>query len=314
MRTDAPTGGTTVLSPMTGEIQYVGSTGSRCVGIRDDAGYRVMMCHLNPAAGLGRGQAITRGEPIGTVAEAGDAANNGLAHIHYALNAPGGSHGWGSGPSLPFVGAFAIEGTALAAVTTANAYTGVRFLSTNVQNRRPTVDAGVDLYVLPGAEVVLTAAGKDADGDPLTYVWAQTAGAVVESVTSGAELRFVAGSEDVAQLTFVVTAIDPGVRYASDEVRVFVTTSPPPMSTGVGEILSGALPSQGGFGALLFGGGTTDQLLLAAGCAGSARFWVTENGRFVAHISGAAGFVNAEWGALFVDDIPARTIVIGQCT
>ncbi|MDA0365843.1 MAG: hypothetical protein O3B31_14190 [Chloroflexi bacterium] len=261
----------------------------------------------------GGGQAITRGEPIGTVAEAGDAANNGLAHTHYALNAPGGSRGWGSGPSLPFTDAFAIEGTALAAVTTPNASSGVRFLSTNVQNRRPTVDAGIDLYVLPGAEVVLTAVGGDADGDPLTYVWAQTGGAVVEITANGTELRFVAGSVDGAQLTFAVTAIDPGVRYASDEVRVFVTTSPPPVSTGVGEILSGALPSQGGFGALLFGGGTTDQLLVAAGCAGNARFWVTANGRFVAHISDAAGFVNAGWNALFPDGISPRAIVIGQC-
>lgn len=312
VRTDGPTGGTTVLAPIDGEITYVGSTGSRCVGMRDNAGYRLMMCHLNTAPGLRRGQSITRGEPIGTVAEAGDAANNGLAHIHFALNAPGASR-WESGWSMPFAGAFAIEGVQLPAVTMGNGYGGARFISTNIQNRRPAVDAGADIYVLPGSELVLKAVGTDADGDALTYVWAQTGGTSVELSADGPELRFVAGSMDGEELTFAVSAIDPGVRYAVDSVRVFVTTSPPPPTTGEGEIIGGALPSNGGMGALLFGGGTTDQLLAAAGCASSPRFWVTENGRFVAHIAGAADFVNAEWSALFAAGIPARTIVIGQC-
>ena len=316
VRTDAATGGTAVLAPVSGRIAYVGSSGSRCVGITDDAGNRLMMCHLNPAPGLDRGQEVVRGEQIGTVAEAGDAANNGLAHIHFAVNLSGDPRGYGSGASLPFAGALAIEGVELPAVTTANAYGGRTFISTNVPNRRPTVDAGVDVYVAPGGEVVLRANGADADGDALTYVWAQTGGPTVETFASGAELQFAAAVGDGAVLTFNVTAIDPGVRYSSDDIDVFVTTSPPPVVVDEGRILGGSLPAGGGFGALLFGGGTSEQLLAAVvdgGCTGSPRFWATDNGRFVSYISGAADFVNAPWYALFAEGIPLRTIVIGQC-
>jgi hypothetical protein len=257
-----------------------------------------------------------RGEQLGTVAEAGDAANNGLAHIHFAVNLSGDPRGYGSGASLPFAGALAIEGVELPAVTTANGYGGRTFISTNVPNRRPTVDAGVDVYVAPDGDVVLRATGADADGDALTYVWAQTGGPTVETFASGAELQFAAAVGDGMVLTFTVTAIDPGVRYSSDNVDVFVTTSPPPVVVDEGRILGGSLPASGGFGALLFGGGTSEQLLAAVvdgGCTGSARFWATDNGRFVSYISGAAEFVNGPWYALFAGGIPQRTIVIGQC-
>ena len=56
---------------------------------------------------------------IGTVAPEGLKGNNGLAHIHLAVN-----RGGSSGTSLPFEGDYILDGTAFPATTVANAYSG----------------------------------------------------------------------------------------------------------------------------------------------------------------------------------------------
>jgi murein DD-endopeptidase MepM/ murein hydrolase activator NlpD len=320
VRTDGPTAGTPVLAPVAGTITFVGRTGSQCVGMRDAPGNRILLCHLNPDPGLGSGQQVARGARLGTVAPAGEAANNGLAHIHLAVHQGTGS--WSAGTTLPFVGQYAIEGVELPAVSTSNAYAGVRFVSTNRQNRPPTVDAGPDLTVRPGAEVTIVATGSDPDGGALTYVWAQVSGPAVSLAPSGPRLTFTAPDVEDARLRFTVTVIDPGTLYASDSVEVLVTASaaPPgdtPLETsqlpGWGTITAGSIPPSG-FGLVQFGGGTSEQLVEAAGCAvQTLRFWAIDLGRYVPFIPAAAAFVNAEWRALFPDVLPAGTILTARC-
>ena len=82
-----------------------------------------------------------------------------------------------------------------------------------------------------------------------------------------------------------------------------------------GTFLSGEIPHAGGFGLVVFGGGTTSQLLDASGCPrATAAFYVTAGARFVSYIPGAlVGEVNAAWNTRFADGLPAGIALIGRC-
>lgn len=79
--------------------------------------------------------------------------------------------------------------------------------------------------------------------------------------------------------------------------------------------LSGSIPADGGFGLVVFAGGTNDDLLEASGCPeATATFWATDDGEFVTFIPGAAvSAVNTAWNSLFPGQIPANTALIGRC-
>lgn len=90
---------------------------------------------------------------------------------------------------------------------------------------------------------------------------------------------------------------------------------PSSASAQTGTIVSGSIPPTGGFGIIVFGGGTNDQLVAASGCpASTAVFWATSNGEFITFVPGTSvGAVNAQWNALFAGGIPANTGLIGRC-
>ena len=69
------------------------------------------------------------GQEIATVAPAGEAANNGLAHIHLAIHR---SFNSGVVQTVPFSGDYALDGIEMADTTQPNAYAGQQFTSTNV--------------------------------------------------------------------------------------------------------------------------------------------------------------------------------------
>lgn len=83
-----------------------------------------------------------------------------------------------------------------------------------------------------------------------------------------------------------------------------------------GTIVSGSIPPTGGFGIIVFGGGTNEQLVTASGCPEeTAVFWATSGGQFITYVPGSnVGAVNAQWNALFAGGIPANTGLIGRCT
>ncbi|MDA0366309.1 MAG: hypothetical protein O3B31_10935 [Chloroflexi bacterium] len=124
VRDDGLTEGTAVLAPVDATVAW---RDNACAVLRDGAGMRILICHFFPAAGLTIGQALTSGEPIGTVAPAGAAGNNGLPHLHLAVN----EGATAARAILPLVGAYALEGRALPPITNANAYAGTIFVSTN---------------------------------------------------------------------------------------------------------------------------------------------------------------------------------------
>ena len=85
---------------------------------------------------------------------------------------------------------------------------------------------------------------------------------------------------------------------------------------GPGTIIAGSIPSSGGFGLIVFGGGTNAQLLTASGCPqATAVFYATNAaGGFVTYIPGTGiAAVNAAWNALFANGIPSPSALIGKC-
>ncbi len=148
VRTDAATAGSAVLSPTSGSISYASSD---CLSIRDAAGMEHLLCHIQPADGLRRGSQVVIGEHVGTVWADGLGNNGGLAHIHYAVH-----HSRGSGymgETVPFVGAYAIEGVELQDGSDFNLHGGAAFTSTNRLN-----------WQAPATTTSLPAGSGDGDG------------------------------------------------------------------------------------------------------------------------------------------------------
>lgn len=316
-RTDALTDGTPVLAPMSGTVSYVSST---CLTIRDAAGTRLLMCHILASQAL-RNTNVARGQYIATVAPAGMAGNNGTAHIHMALSSP-------SGAPVPFAGAYALEGTSLPATAEAGAYTGVTFRSSMIP--APTVEAGSEQLVRPRATVALSGYAVGPAGAVLRYQWTQVSGSAVTIASAAAPDATFTAPAATGTLQFRLTVTDDTGDSVSDTVTVRVSTTAAitqtavqpaatsgPASTGASaSIVSGSIPASGGFGLVVFGGGTSAQLVAASACpAASSAFWAsTADGRFVTYVPGTTvSAVNQAWLALFASGIPSGTPLIGRC-
>jgi hypothetical protein len=92
--------------------------------------------------------------------------------------------------------------------------------------------------------------------------------------------------------------------------------APPAPPTFDGRIVAGSVPSDGGFGVVVFSGGTFDQLVEASGCPVSrVVFWVTQGGQFLVYIPGSAvAAPSADFMAAFPGNfIPPLTPLIGRC-
>lgn len=238
----APTAGSPVLAPVSGTLGGGGAS-QDCAWIRADT-VTVLICHIitEPFA---RNARITQGQLLGTVAPEGQKGNNGLAHIHLAVNL-GGS----SGASLPFDGDYTLDGVRFPATTEANAYTGAPVVtSTN--------------FAIAGVPVAATATPR-------------------------------------ASTTPRATTPAPAPTVIASALR--------------GRIVSGVVQAQG-ISLVMFGGGTSAELVSGAGCGTtSATFWVTVGGRFVGYIPAAlVPQVNAEWDATFPGGIPANTPMLVRC-
>ncbi len=82
--------------------------------------------------------------------------------------------------------------------------------------------------------------------------------------------------------------------------------------------LTGRIPAAGGYGLIVYGGGTLDALVTATGCprASMALWMTTRTGTFVPYVPGTlVAVVNAEFLAAFGGgaNIPPNTAFIGKC-
>lgn len=112
-----PTAGTVVLAPISGTLGG-GGTSQDCAWIRT-SDVTVLICHIITDATPARNATVVQGQRLGVVAPEGQKGNNGLAHIHLAVN-----RGGSSGTSLPFDGDYLLDGVAFPATTAPNAYSG----------------------------------------------------------------------------------------------------------------------------------------------------------------------------------------------
>ena len=95
-------------------------------------------------------------------------------------------------------------------------------------------NAGADQTVQEMTVVNLSGSATDANGDPITYMWVQTAGTVVTLDTPGAATAsFTSPDVTVGNpelLTFELTASDPGGLSTTDAVNVLVQESTGPVT------------------------------------------------------------------------------------
>lgn len=93
------------------------------------------------------------------------------------------------------------------------------------------------------------------------------------------------------------------------------TATGTPVPGGTGTIISGAIPQGGGFGLIVYGGGTLQQLVTATGCpVATMALWATVSGTFVTYVPGTTvSVVNAEFLATYPGNIPANTPFVGKC-
>ena len=93
-----------------------------------------------------------------------------------------------------------------------------------------------------------------------------------------------------------------------------VASAPSRRALGAGRITGGALVSSG-MASVVFGGGTSDELVVASGCGRTElRFWATApKGDLVLYAPAAPEAANARWEELFPFGIPADTPLVAVC-
>lgn len=93
------------------------------------------------------------------------------------------------------------------------------------------------------------------------------------------------------------------------------TPTPTPTSGTATGTISGSLPTQGGPGLIVWGGGSVQSLVTTAANGGCSvrSVWATVDGRFLGYTAGAPSFVNAGWSQRYPDTIPALSPLVLIC-
>jgi hypothetical protein len=149
----------------------------------------------------------------------------------------------------------------------------------------PRLSGQVMGCIATGAHVTVSQVGGEADG----YRWSQVHASGINGWVADRYLHALAANANS-------------------------TPEPPKPPSTEGKIVGGAVPEKG-FGLIVFGGGSTDQLVAAAACSKqSSAFWASLDGQFVSYVPAATvAVVNAGWNAQFGGGIPASTALIARC-
>ena len=230
-------------------------------------------------------------------------------------------------------GAVTLTSQNISTTTVANATTAI------TSSGRP------DAITIVTAGTNITATVKDVDGNvvangtPVRFTISSTVGAASNTcsvTTDGVASSVIAltaatgnliVSTDWNEATSAATCTTAGsqnkaVVVALPAGTVAVTAPAVPAATPAataatsGTLTSGTIPATGGFGLVVFGGGTLAQLVTATGCpAATAAIWATVSGSFVVYIPGTTiSAVNAGFTANFpAGTIPVGTALVGKC-
>lgn len=164
-----------------------------------------------------------------------------------------------------------------------------RVIGGGCTNLRPApTTSGAPLTCVPDGSVVQVLAGTDAaDG----YQW--------RSVSWNGMTGWMADTFLQALSSTTPTPTNPTTP----------TSGTPGTSTGS---LTGSLPTGGGPGLVMWGGGPVQNLVSTASTQGCSvlSVWTTVNGAFVGYTAGAPAFVNAQWSERYPGDVPATPLVL----
>jgi hypothetical protein len=86
------TSGAQVVSPVDGRVVWAMApgAGNGCMGIAmNGSSHSVALCHVQWTHAFRRGEAVSRGQALGTVGAAGRLGNNGTPHVHLELHRGG---------------------------------------------------------------------------------------------------------------------------------------------------------------------------------------------------------------------------------
>jgi hypothetical protein len=167
-----------------------------------------------------------------------------------------------------------------------------------------------------------------ADGDCLRIRdKAGLAGKEVVCAPTGSQVKVLDGTEEKDGYRWQLVQSGSSIGWAADmylqpvsqvvsaSVDSSVKAEPEPKPPA--PILSGESPADaGGYALFVFGGGSYEDLLTAAGCPkDTASFWATSgDGQFSWYIPAVTvAAVNAAWDDLFGGEIPIGTPLMGRC-
>lgn len=98
----------------------------------------------------------------------------------------------------------------------------------------PTVNAGQDQTVAPGAEITLNGTGSDPDGGTVTFAWSQVSGPSITLNNATSASASTSSLDEVGTYVFRLTVTDDEGEVSFDDVSVFVTSQ-----SGVSRINAG---------------------------------------------------------------------------
>jgi len=184
----------------------------------------------------------------------------------------------------------------------------------------PGAPTTVSVVVTPTSLNIKAASAADPTSFHLHYFIDTTASAAGTVIPAGDPKIIHSGTltQDLGALTagsHTVTVVLGQFTHTACETRSSVTFTVA-ANAAPGTIISGSVPTSGGFGLFVFGGGTIAQLVTATGCpAASMAVWATAGGSFIVYVPGTTiSVVNAEFLATFPGgNIPANTPFVGKC-
>ncbi len=176
-------------------------------------------------------------------------------------------------------------------------------------NQKPVVNAPENPNVFAGVVSNLSVSANDPDGGPLTYLWSQTSGPSVAFTANGSSISFAAPGDVGAQLVFQVQVFDQYGARTIATITAHVQERPPPGA------ISGELPSQGGFGLIIWQGGIVESLVIAASDSGCQLIsvWTSIGGRLYGYTPGAPAFVNQAWTGYYPGELPDGLPLLAVC-
>ena len=199
-----------------------------------DDGVQILGINHRPTVNAGPDRTVDEGDTITLSGTATDNDGNTLTYLwahDSALDIPFNA----TSPVITFVAPQVSANTTITftltaddGTTTATDSLVVTVADVPAVNSLPVINAGSDQIVKEGTSVTLAGTATDSDGDPMTYLWSQTAGSPTVALTGADTLLPVFTAPAVSSDTELVfeLAVDDGSNIFTDTVKITVRDVP----------------------------------------------------------------------------------------